>query len=322
MKLLHYLPFTAVAAVDVSNINASACKLHGSVGEIIPSLCGNRTCREQVLDSFKQSQTESEYNDSVENYHQFCEEAGFSWEDENMRFVDTLTQSSSIKASMANLMEFGCWCNMASGFKKGRGKPVNALDAVCRNVNLNTQCLFIDGWREDDYHCDPYEIEYLPALHRMSTDAAELETQCQRFNGLIYDEDSNPAAKACAVRTCIVSTYLVAALVEFSVTAGYSFEEEYIHLGREYKARDADGKMIVKEGTFNYKKECEAGEIDDSPKRCCGLYPYRHYYQSDVKECCVSAEGEYGREVFSIKRCGQCDPRGAHYESADCTVMI
>lgn len=321
MKLLNYLPFTAVAAIDVSNIKASSCQLHGPLTETMPVLCGDRTCRDEILDYFQQSQTQSEYDQSFNDYRQFCEEAGMSWEEDDMRFVDELTQSSSLKASMGNLMEYGCWCNIASGFRKGRGAPVNELDAVCRNVNLNTQCISIDG-AEEDYACNPYEIYFLPAF-RMSTDSGELEAQCQFTNGLIYKEDADPKAKRCAIRTCIVSTYLVSALVEFSTTVGYSFEEEFIHKGREYKARDSNGQLITKEGTFNFNKSCKAWDLDNSPKRCCGLYPYRHYYASDTKECCVSADGEYGREVYSIKRCGQCDPRGAHYESdSDCTVMI
>jgi len=315
-----------IAAADVGNIETSACQLHGSLKDIMSSLCGDRTCRDQILDNLQQTLSQSEYDKSFDDYYNFCEEAGIPWEhdddDSNMRFVDELTQNSPLKASLANLMEYGCWCNVASAFKKGRGSPVNELDAVCRNVNLNTQCIAIDG-AEEDYVCNSNEIDYYPAL-RMSTDSGELETQCQLVNSLLYNKNANPKEKACAVRTCVVATYLVSALLEFSTSVGYSFEEEFIHKGRSYIAgRDSNGQDIIKEGTFDFKKKCKALDYDDSPKKCCGLYPYRHYYQSDVKECCVSAEGEYGREVYSIKRCGQCDPRGAHYESdSDCTVMI
>lgn len=318
MKVFYYLPFAATNALDFlhSTVNFSACALTNvNPFEKIDSICGNNACRDQVLGQLQDSNSEEDFNLKYDKYKDYCERLGYDW---GLRFVDKLTQTSTMKAKMNGIMEYGCWCNLASGFKKGRGTPVNELDAVCRNVNLNTRCIDLDA-KVGNYTCNPYEINFFPAFMGLSTDAAELESQCQDVNDLLYDENDNPNDKACAIRTCVVSTYLVSALAEFSLTVGYKYEPEYVHIGRTYE--DADDKE--QDGTFDFEKNCPSMDYSTGPKNCCGLYPYRHEYRTDLKECCVEKEGGYGREIFSIKRCGQCDPRGADYESErECEIIV
>ena len=103
MKVFNYL-IVAANAFDLNSPDLSACALNNaSPSEKVDSICGNETCRDQILAQLLDSFSDEDFNLKYDKYKGFCKTAGYDW---GLRFVDKLTQTSTMKATMEGIMEY------------------------------------------------------------------------------------------------------------------------------------------------------------------------------------------------------------------------
>ena len=70
---------------------------------------------------------------------------------------------------------YGCWCNFKKdGHLKGKGKPVDAIDQICRTLHDGYKCSHIDAIEEEgrletkvtdtETDCSPASVRYNPGI--------------------------------------------------------------------------------------------------------------------------------------------------------------
>ena len=72
------------------------------------------------------------------------------------------TASRSLGGTVSDVGGYGCWCYIDSTHGKGRGKPLDELDAECKTLHHNYECLIMEGEMGDAGACvdDPWEVNY------------------------------------------------------------------------------------------------------------------------------------------------------------------
>ena len=167
---------------------------------------------------------------------------------------------------------YGCWCYFQEDHGKGRGIPMNEVDAQCKILQDGYSCILMDAVDEGDLDCVPWDVEYNSAtglgmmVDDPNNDNVEkaLRTKCNKAN-----KKNN-----CAARACMVENYFVIQTVKLFLT-GVEFDPSLKH--------DL--------GNFNAKEECviKQGQHGKSDKQCCGNYPLRFPYKTlnGDRGCCV-----------------------------------
>lgn len=73
------------------------------------------------------------------------------------------------------LSEYGCWCNFQREFIKGKAKPVDKIDEICKVMQNGYECVSIDT--EDE--CFPWKVSYIPGINK---GLENLEQTCTSVN--------------------------------------------------------------------------------------------------------------------------------------------
>merc|ERR1712168_1604572 len=95
-----------------------------------------------------------------------------------------LIQNSSLRAftgqianQIPNLDEYGCWCYFYDNVGRGKGNPVDEVDAMCKTLGEGYECAMRDS-EDEGSDCTPWEVAYTPAQDpdETSTRAARART--------------------------------------------------------------------------------------------------------------------------------------------------
>lgn len=178
---------------------------------------------------------------------------------------DTFGASRTIpKSDMDLLNEYGCWCYFESDHGKGKGQPVNRVDAQCKILHDGYECAIIDAMEAGDDECVPWEVRYNSATGYGFGNA--------EVNLLIEECNSRNAKDSCEARACIVEGYFVVEMLDLFVSG-----------------QRVDPDMSHGAG-FDTSAECPTVSAAYSEKSCCGLYPLRFPYKTygGEKDCCVN----------------------------------
>lgn len=207
-----------------------------------------------------------------------------------MRLAENIKRSA-LNSSDASVRSFGsawgqkiiegidgyaCWCYFQDDHGKGRGKPVNEMDARCKVLQDGYTCIMMDAddeGNDNDSHddgCVPWDVEYNSAsgLGVSATDPDNSNFLYAIRRGC----DRNNKHNACAHRSCKVEGYFV------------------VNMFLDYlNAVSFDPSLKHDLGIFHPKDDCPIDGGDrKSGKECCGEYPIRFPYKhlDGDRGCC------------------------------------
>ena len=179
-----------------------------------------------------------------------------------------------IPITLKGIWGYGCWCNFGSSLLQGRGTPVDAHDAVCRDMQLCLRCAEMDSV-EGNYACDVKRAEYNSVLSQstylgnVNDNEHSINSQCSEINENNF----------CGTHICTCEVQLINDLLEL-VWQFYTHDSAPRHPSNPYG------------GSFDYESSCQKPPPGTSELKCCGKYPYRFPYNSNNKDCCEVPENK------------------------------
>jgi hypothetical protein len=179
---------------------------------------------------------------------------------------------------MTPLWGYGCWCffgNLDSTL--GRGPPIDAYDALCKELTQCYRCIVHDADNAED-DCDPYNTSFDSSMAVSgSLGITNITTSCQTQN-----------VENCSWRTCSCAMTMVTGFFNLA------FDPNNVY----------DLNLKHSEG-FDYNLECpQQGRASD--RQCCGFYPNRRTFdRGEARDCC------HERTIYNPLRHMCCDD-GSH----------
>jgi len=174
------------------------------------------------------------------------------------------------------LMDYGCncfsmamaddWEGMSVYHFTSRGEPVDDLDSACKEAFKRYKCLeqdFSSGQLSDDDTCSPGML---------------FDYHLDANGNIVCGPEDNPeyasGNNGCKLAACQIER-------EFSNKAYAIVGNEMNNSGKKLAFMDGNKK--------NYEVECTArpGPARDA---CCGSYPDRKPYSSDLQSCCENGD--------------------------------
>jgi hypothetical protein len=204
--------------------------------------------------------------------------------------------SRGLGSTTAEFANSGCWCYLDGTHGKGRGKPLDEKDELCRVLHHNYECLIMEGICGDE----PWNINYSTdvngdtsftyfALLGMAGVQATTEEQMVNACETQLSED-------CHKKVCKVEM---------------NFARQMIIKKTELVVLDtlhANGFDPLTDAS------CEVEAGFDSGKNCCGDYPNRFPYKTNARDgsgrqCCGSKT--YNDQLFqccadNVENLGSC----------------
>jgi len=172
--------------------------------------------------------------------------------------------------SMGLLANYGCWCYFETNHGKGRGRPVDQIDAFCQSLHQGYECIIIDN-DQTGTPCDPTTEPYV-AVAGFNLSEQDVIDQC---------EANNPVG-TCSAQACKVEGWFVQRYLSYTLTGG-SIDQNKRH-----------------ENGFDISQECPISDGIKSEKSCCGDYPsrfsYKHY--NGARDCCAGSKKTYNTLMF------------------------
>ena len=183
--------------------------------------------------------------------------------------------AAKIADAIPQLDEYGCWCYFYDNVGRGKGNPVDEVDAMCKVLGEGYECAIRDS-EDEGIDCTPWTVDYLVGTGT----GRELYTSCQSLN-----------ADSCAARACAVEGTFVENLFAVLISGQGIPYADYSHAQGFDPATDAG--CPVKKGSPGAGAE----------KACCGAYPNRFPYKTlgGERGCC-------GSRTYSTALLNCCSP--------------
>lgn len=171
--------------------------------------------------------------------------------------------SGKIVTSVEQLDEFGCWCYFYDNVGRGKGSPLDEVDAFCKSLADGYECAIRDS-EDANEDCVPWDVAY----NQGSGSGKALYTSCLQLN---------PTSK-CSQMACAVEGNFVEQLVALFLAGDQINYDTYSH-SQGFDPSTSAG-CPVKPGKSNASTE----------KACCGAYPSRFPYKTldGERGCCNS----------------------------------
>jgi len=211
----------------------------------------------------------------------------------------------------------GCWCNFQQDtVYNGRGKPVDDIDRLCKNLINGYQCIM-----NDEIEQQIEDLQGLGRSIRAATDVCDPSQEHYNF-GFIFNafesteticRNFNPNGSNCQIRACVIENHFINSLMDYldgePAAAQSSIpgmpalpaipgmpvmpslpgmpssggQSNWAELGQ---FRHLDGFDPSLEINCPVVKR----NIPNAENFCCGFYPERYPYRGDpdVKKCCGS----------------------------------
>ena len=235
------------------------------------------------------------YNDPVMNGQKYIGSldtlANFT--QEFMAHYYTHDNSVALQEVMA-LNCYGCWCNRLSSFGKSKGAPVDNFDKMCQSHTFAYECITMDAYNNRNEVCDPNSLQEDPNLgYKFYFDIIK---KSDSSSGSYYDmqitcdSTSNDPNTWCQQRTCEVDAQYI---------------KEFVNLILNGEKLDMiNHQQKIKGGNLDFQNDCKAAVIRHMPvKQCCGKYPKRKLFRTDVedngyRQCCDIEEGDNSGETL------------------------
>lgn len=154
---------------------------------------------------------------------------------------------------------YGCWCHFEENHGKGKGSPVDGVDAICKNLQAAYDCAMMDyaeATGNDD--CVPWEVQYNAG---MSFGIGALVDNCNALN-----------TELCAQYACMAEGAFIINIIGAFLNVG-----------------SVDSNNLPQNG-FDFRASCPVNSgTQTDERRCCGVLPFRYPYKPVDRECCGAA---------------------------------
>merc|ERR1712048_601116 len=156
------------------------------------------------------------------------------------------------------------WPYFDDNVGRGKGAPVDEVDAICKILHEGYECAIRDS-EDEGLECEPWTIPYLVGTDTTVTDH-ELYEHCVSMN----------PTNMCAARACTVETAFVENMLAYLLSGVGIPYETYAHRNGFDSSTDA-GCPVKK-----------AAPGVGASKACCGGYPNRYPFKTldGDRECC------------------------------------
>jgi len=180
-------------------------------------------------------------------------------------------------------IDYGCWCLFDSNngyVGNGYGQPVDEIDAECKLLHDNYNCLTIE-----ESTCDPYNVEYNRPLgsgfawfleltfpfdtpNSLAQTPDDIVTQCETVN-----------QDLCEKNACIIESIFLRTLYNLPSFDQVTFTPKATE---NYHSNQFDPTIECKIDNGFSDWSSARGE-----KKCCGQYQtYKQVYYTGNKDCC------------------------------------
>ena len=158
--------------------------------------------------------------------------------------------------AMAAITNYGCWCYFEENHGRGRGAPVDSVDAMCKNLAMGYDCAMMDyaeATGQDD--CIPWEVSYNAGLS---------------FGlGALVDTCNNVNTDLCSQYACMIEGAFVINIIGAFLNVG------------------TVNPMNLESNGFDFRASCPVNSGTQTDERaCCGVLPFRYPYKPVDRECC------------------------------------
>lgn len=171
------------------------------------------------------------------------------------------------QTDMANINNYGCWCYFEGNHGKGKGVPIDDIDAICRVLHDGYSCILLDS-EAAGQSCIPWEIPYNSAV------GSGIPALGMTEENLIQECDNQNAVGTCENWTCKVEGFFIRSLLLHFTQGGHGVNQSHRH---------SQG--------FSVSDSCPtAGNNPQTERECCGDYPRRRTFKpqglNGTKGCC------------------------------------
>lgn len=206
--------------------------------------------------------------------------AGFAQIKQALNNNTNLPGNRAIGTTNDEFANSGCWCYLDDTHGKGRGKPLDEKDALCRTLHHNYECMIMEEVCEP--FGKPWEIPYheigldydgiLGAANNKHRTLEYVMAACER----VYDNN------LCHQKICKIEMSFIKQM--FSVKESELGTQEFIHQNGFDPLTD---------------ERCSIESGYESEKDCCGEYPNRFPYKIEARDgstrkCCGGKTYNHG----------------------------
>lgn len=203
---------------------------------------------------------------------------------------------------------YGCWCNFDQSSDKiayGRGKPVDAWDQLCKNLQGSYECAVIDAKARGE-SCDPLTLDFAIEDYDAAQSAYKMKYGTDPWAWAQSDPSDvkqfglTDPLWMCSVQDDRCKTEVCIAEYWFLMEAWsmiFTLENDLnIASGQPELIEQLMTANTFLEDGFDRDANCPAnGNGNDSGKQCCGNWPRRHSFKSkdqfgNARSCCESSE--------------------------------
>lgn len=204
---------------------------------------------------------------------------------------------------------YGCWCHsLQEHTGKGKSKPVDSLDALCKQLSEGYDCASIDAEAEG-LICNAWEEDYSDAEgNSVGCGTLKVAADVVGIPETIIAQLGITVVSNCKKQACLIEQNFVNNVAALFLENPDIAIPEYKHESPDF---DSEASCVT--------KQCE-GDFCDGEKQCCGSIPQRRTYKqkseagvdriccgetlfldSGINQCCVDADG-----VEVAAAIGQC----------------
>jgi len=182
--------------------------------------------------------------------------------------IDRAFADNQFSLSLASASSYGCWChNLEVHTGKGKSKPLDALDALCKRLSEGYDCASMDAEDEGET-CNAWEENYTnedgDAIECSRLQTAE-DLAALNFSQAQIDAIGIKVASKCTVQACKIEQDFVNKVAKL-------FLDNPEANNPAFKHDSAD---------FDAEAQCESKKCEncDGKKQCCGSVPGRRTYK-------------------------------------------
>jgi len=174
---------------------------------------------------------------------------------------DDRALSTIFGTNLNDIKDSGCHCYFDEDYEHGKGTPVNAIDAICKQLSEGYTCAIYDVLQQSgDPNCKPWEVVYTIG-HQFGLDL--LESSCIALN-----------SDLCSRYACMVEgSFTINAIQQF-LTAGAIVPGHKISNGFDFN------------GICGLPNQSNSKTGHAQDRECCGPKLARYMFNSGSKECC------------------------------------
>jgi len=198
---------------------------------------------------------------------------------------DRAFAENQFSLSLAQASDYGCWCHSLTVHTgKGKSKPLDELDALCKRLSDGYDCAAIDGEARNE-ECNAWEEDYSDE-NGDAIECGKMLTEKEKIENNISDAIISvldlQIVSECKKQACTIEKDFV------NKVAKLFLEDE--------NARNADFEHGA--AGFDSDQQCPSKQCDEQKghncngvKQCCGPVPGRRTYKDlsdagEPRQCC------------------------------------